>query len=599
MRYWAVVFLICFPAASFAQTPAPPPTTTTMRSITVQHDGRWMPLDTLARDMVESVTGSDRFGDRTAVETLLDWTFDAARWRTQPLIQISNAQLRAELALPADKAVFSFEELRDHPRLHDVLEAFSKRGGGAKPDPLESKALDISSKLTALERVFAGVAIRVLPDPADANGVWRPAMQAGRDAREQEAAQAWAALRTAYAAHDQPTAGAAAVRLDGALRALPARHRPADATIRSELTYNESRPFRMAWITMAAGAVVAAAAFVLRRWWCDALSVLALLGGFLLLSYGLWLRWQIAGRIPASNMFESLLFLSWGMGAFAILAMIVQRQRLVPLTASAMGALALLLADCLPLDHFVRPIAPVLMDTVWMSIHVPIIMVSYSVLALGVLIAHGLLVVLAVAPLRSQLIARLDALHYWYIHVGSILLFIGIVTGSMWAASSWGRYWGWDPKEVWSLVAFLGYMAILHVRIDRERVARPVAAVAAVLIAGTLVLALKPLLSLNAGNLAVVAGLLAAMAVFLLARGTFATAVKSILAFWLILMTYLGVNFVLGTGLHSYGFGTGAVVRYMFLTGSIDLGLIGLCSAVYLLRRAASAHQQAGVAVPA
>ena len=57
---------------------------------------------------------------------------------------------------------------------------------------------------------------------------------------------------------------------------------------------------------------------------------------------------------------------------------------------------------------------------------------------------------------------------YWYIHVGSILLIAGILTGSIWAASSWGRYWGWDPKEVWSLVAFLAYMAILHARFDRQ-----------------------------------------------------------------------------------------------------------------------------------
>ena len=72
--------------------------------------------------------------------------------------------------------------------------------------------------------------------------------------------------------------------------------------------------------------------------------------------------------------------------------------------------------------------------------------------------------------------------------------------------------------------------------------------------------------------------------VFRLARGQFATALKSILAFWLIIMTYVGVNFVLGSGLHSYGFGTGAVARYMFLSGGIDLGLVALCCLIYLAR---------------
>jgi cytochrome c biogenesis factor len=103
---------------------------------------------------------------------------------------------------------------------------------------------------------------------------------------------------------------------------------------------------------------------------------------------------------------------------------------------------------------------------------------------------------------------------YWYTQVGSILLITGILTGSIWAASSWGRYWGWDPKEVWSLVAFLAYLAILHGRFERL-------------------------------------------------IGPFGVAALSIVAFWSVLMTYVGVNYVLASGLHSYGFGGSGVVRWM------------------------------------
>src|SRR6185369_8170662 len=128
--------------------------------------------------------------------------------------------------------------------------------------------------------------------------------------------------------------------------------------------------------------------------------------------------------------------------------------------------------------------------------HVPIIMISYSVLALGVLIAHMQVGIEIFAPSKRQLASRLNELLYWYLHVGSILLIAGIMTGSIWASSSWGRYWGWDPKEVWSLVAFLAYMAILHARFDQQ-------------------------------------------------IADFGVAVAAIAAFWAILMTYLGVNFVL------------------------------------------------------
>jgi cytochrome c biogenesis factor len=96
----------------------------------------------------------------------------------------------------------------------------------------------------------------------------------------------------------------------------------------------------------------------------------------------------------------------------------------------------------------------------------------------------------------------------------------------MWAASSWGRYWGWDPKEVWSLVAFLAYMAILHARFDLQ-------------------------------------------------IRDFGVAVGSIAAFWAILMTYLGVNFVLASGLHSYGFGSSSLVNAMAGIAAVEILFLG------------------------
>jgi ABC-type transport system involved in cytochrome c biogenesis permease subunit len=220
-----------------------------------------------------------------------------------------------------------------------------------------------------------------------------------------------------------------------------------------------------------------------------------------------------------------------------------------------------------------------------MSIHVPVIMVSYSVLALAVVIAHVLLVAMAATPRRQDLIATIDSLHYWYIHVGAILLAAGIITGSMWAASSWGRYWGWDPKEVWSLVAFVGYLAILHRRLDRTTTPKWLYGLGALLGVALFAMVAPKLAPLTETKLLALAGTLASMLFFVLARGRFAIAVKSILAFWLIVMTYVGVNYVLGTGLHSYGFGTGAVVRYLFWIGGLDLALVMVCTAVYLGRR--------------
>ena len=200
--------------------------------------------------------------------------------------------------------------------------------------------------------------------------------------------------------------------------------------------------------------------------------------------------------------------------------------------------LTMILADCLPMDPFVHPVPPVLAGTVWLAIHVPIIMVSYSVLALGVLVAHMQIAFEVFAPRRRGLPAMMSDLLYWYIHVGAILLIAGILTGSIWAASSWGRYWGWDPKEVWSLIAFLAYLAILHGRLERL-------------------------------------------------IGPFGVALVSILAFWTIIMTYVGVNFVLASGLHSYGFGSSAVVRWLILIATAEALFLGAGAFAHMTRRSA------------
>jgi ABC-type transport system involved in cytochrome c biogenesis permease subunit len=243
------------------------------------------------------------------------------------------------------------------------------------------------------------------------------------------------------------------------------------------------------------------------------------------MTWGIALRWQIAGRIPAANMYESLLFLAWGVGLIALLLLPLMRNRLVLINASGLAALTMALADLLPLDSFIHPMPPVLSGTPWLAIHVPIIMLSYSILALGVVAAHVQIGVMVFSPGRRQSINNVNRVLYWYIHVGCLLLTAGIITGSVWAASSWGRYWGWDPKEVWSLVALLAYLALLHAR--KERIVSP-----------------------------------------------FAIAAISIVAFQGILMTYLGVNFVLSAGLHSYAMGDSPVARWMILIAVVEIAFL-------------------------
>ena len=560
----------------------------TVRALPVEHRGRWVPLDTLARDTIRSITGTQDFQGDDPVLLLLAFTFEPAAWMDVPLIKIGNASLRAELELDGERSRFSYSDLVNHDRFRELFREMMHQRG-EQLDPLQTKVSDITEKLMLLESALTGEAIHLIPDPNDALAAWGSVTlpRLGSPPPTEPVAEAWTHLRTAFRARDAEAFSAVATRLAAALAALPAKYRPDRDRIEIELHYNRLSPFSLAWQVMIGGAVLATLALFVRARWFDVLAVVGMLAGFLVLSYGLYLRWQLAGRIPASNMYESLLFLSWGMGAFAIVALLFMRLRIVPVTASIMGAVALLIADLVPgLDPFIRPAVPVLLDTIWMSIHVPIIMVSYSVLALATLFAHAQLGLLALCPRRmvERLGPLVDALHYWYIHVGSILLVAGIITGSMWGASSWGRYWGWDPKEVWSLIAFVGYLAILHVRVDHEPRGWLSYLLGAALTVAVFTLIVRRFRPLSEVEIIGLGGALVAVVFFVLARGPFATAMKSIIAFWLIVMTYVGVNFVLGVGLHSYGFGKGAVAYWMFLIGGIDLALILGLGLIYLAR---------------
>lgn len=568
-----------------------------LRTLPTQHDGRFPPLDTVARDLVWSVTGTERFNGHDPVLLLMGWTFQPERWMEAPLIHVGNDALRAALELPADREWFSYRFISSHQPLVNIITEVRQQGQGAQLDPLQKKASQIWSKLLTLDNVFAGNAIPVIPDPSSSGAPWRTIREASSQDSPRVAAMqsAWRGLGAAFNAGNPEEFKSAVSKLHSAQAALPAQYVPSSASLSRELHYNQLNAYTISWIALALGTFCGLLGSFFGRGRglstgaiCDLLSVAGIVVGFGILTYGIWLRWGIADRTPAANMFESMLFLSWGGALFAILAtfvvMFIGKGKVVPLTAAVMSSLALALADLLPMDFFVRPAAPALLDTYWMAIHVPIIMMSYALLAVSVLIAHGQLFLMSAAPHRKDLAAKLDWNHYGYAFAGSWLLLAGIFTGSMWGAEAWGRYWGWDPKEVWSLIAALCYLAILHIRIDQMRVPPWMYWFGAFLGAGLLLAAGQWYWPFSQIEWIAFGGTAAAGVFFMVGRGAFATAVKSCLAFWLIIMTYIGVNYVLGTGLHSYGFGTGPVIRWMYFLGGLDLVLIAGCGIVYVAR---------------
>jgi cytochrome c-type biogenesis protein CcsB len=483
-----------------------------LATLPVQHDGRVMPLDTLAREAVWKVTGSEGgFWGADAVALVLAWTFHPEQWAGVPVVRLGSEELAVAAGLPPAATHATFREVVGSEAIRALLVEAGEAEAASEPGKLPARlddARELESRLLWLQSFLTRSALATEPVAGDPVARWG-GLPASVGTVE--------ALRSWYEAR----------------RAAPPEGWPAAPALEREVGYNRLQPSRLAWWLLVPATLVALLALRRPMRTLDVLAAVGLLAGVAVMTWGIAVRWQVAGRIPASNMYESLLFLGWGVGLFALVAAAVLKNRLVIFNAAAMAALTMALTDLLPLDPFIHPMAPVLSGTPWLAIHVPIIMVSYSVLALGVLIAHLQIGIEIFRPARREAAVKMNDLLYWYTHVGSILLLAGILTGSIWAASSWGRYWGWDPKEVWSLIAFLAYMAILHARFDRI-------------------------------------------------LGPFGVAAASIVAFQTILMTYIGVNYVLSAGLHSYGFGSGGVVQWM---AGIALAEVAFITAGYFAHR--------------
>lgn len=497
------LLLVLLPFAARAQSPAD---VEALKRLPVQHDGRVMPLDTLARETVWNVTGAHSWNGQDPAATFVGWLLDPKAAATAPAVKVTKSLAAAAGLDPGARRV-SFEQLVSNPR---VMQLIQQAGTAEQRDIPRTGVLKdaekLEARLTALYGVLQRDVVRPIPAPGNPKARWNLPFEVSTPAL---------------------LALANGPRLPGW---------PTTEKVEREILYNRANPSRVAWVVLLASLAVSIWASVKASKALDWASFGLLVLGFATMTWGIGMRWASGERIPAANMYESLLFLAWGVGLFAVIAYLLMRNRTVVLNAAAMSALTMALTDLLPMDRFIHPIAPVLAGTPWLAIHVPIIMVGYAVLALGLVVAHMQVGFAAFGKGKGALVEKLYELLYWYMFVGSFFLLAGILTGSIWAASSWGRYWGWDPKEVWSLVAFLAYMAILHLKVDKV-------------------------------------------------IGTFGVAVISIAAFQTILMTYLGVNFVLNVGMHSYGMGDSPVVKWMVAVALVELVFLAVAGVAYRDRK--------------
>jgi cytochrome c-type biogenesis protein CcsB len=508
-----------------------------LRTLAVQLDGRKKPLDTVAKETVVKIHGATTYqsleGDtEDYLSTYMALWFNTRNWNEEPFVLVSYRPLKEAVGLDLDRKQFTFQELTTNGDLVDLVrQAHQQELNDETLSRIEREALTIEDRLNLLFQSVGDNRLPIVPHPTELKGTWA-GLEGASKLYEPETV---APLMAAYAMMQQtllnggtthlPMVGQLATGLKQGLRALSPSIYPSNAVLQREVHFNHFHPFAKAWMLYGLAFVVMLLTLWMKPWNLYWASIGLFTAGIAVQTYGFFLRMQIAGRPPVTNMYESVVWVGFGIAAIALLFELTSRARYYLLAAAPLSVVCLILADSLPavLDPSIAPLVPVLRDNFWLSIHVPTIALSYASFALALGIGHVALGNFLFTPNAKQRIRTLSQLNYRVLQVGVLLLTAGIILGGIWAHFSWGRFWGWDPKETWALIALLCYLVPLHGRL-----------------VGWI--------------------------------GDFGISVASVVSFNAVLMAWYGVNFVLGTGLHSYGFGTGG--SELLIGGVVGLDLL-------------------------
>jgi cytochrome c-type biogenesis protein CcsB len=518
-------FLMTMPLFSFAND-------FTYESLPVQESGRVKPMITVAQETLQLIYGKSKYEGKPALDILTTWMMVPEPWMEKKLIKIDHLGLKEALGFSKEQKLFSPKEISTHNRLNVLFSDLQVRvARKEKLNPYYQAIQRLEAQLLTFYGVSQG-GLHVFPpakDSEESNWV------ALRDL-EPPVAELFFKIMSSYSILFVDVSGEqkdkAKNDLEQSLKEFTAKAKevggdkyPLPKELQTEVHYQKLKPFFWTWILYLLSALLFAFSFIVFSKFLKQIGSVCFILAFLMHTYGFILRCIITSRPPVSNMYETVVWVGWGVVLFAGIFSFVKKKSWIALVGSIVATLCMLIADFAPviLDGTLQPLEPVLRSNLWLTIHVMTITLSYAAyfLAFGVG-DYGVFLYLKDRDKNKMKIRELSQVCYNLIQVGVVLLAAGTILGGVWADYSWGRFWGWDPKETWAFIALMGYLAVLHAR---------------------LVGWLKEF------------GMLA----------------SSIVSFSLVIMAWYGVNFVLGAGLHSYGFGAGGIE---YVAGFVILHLI-------------------------
>ncbi len=432
--------------------------------ICVLYNTRLCPISTVATDFVTKLSGRSSWQGLSADEIFAGWVFDAPYWETVKMIEVKSKEVQRILGIDGKWAALSdFWNQYNEYKLETPLRAMSLEGGDKKT--LKSLR-EADEKFNVVRMLYNGEMLRMFPCKDKAGRISWVAPGEGEGVSSLPHKE-WYFVRKsmdflaeAIICGDNARAMDLAKKIYNYQHVRGAGYIPSSAEISAEMFYTGVSSLRWPTILLLACALALVIASTVTTRRGKLLGRLSLGLTILMAVYTtmlLALRWIISGHLPLSNGYETMQFMAW---AVLLLTLWLRRRfSVIAHYGPLLAAFALLVAMITDSNPQITQLMPVLQSPL-LSIHVMVIMFSYALTGIMALTAvEGLL-----AHRRGNIDreGQLAALSRFLLYPTVALLTIGIFVGAVWANVSWGRYWGWDSKEVWALITLLIYAAPLH-----------------------------------------------------------------------------------------------------------------------------------------
>ena len=447
------------------------------RILVQDQKGRTKPLFTLGNDILRKVARENKVDGITPMQVFLGVYYDFDNWKDFPLIRISNSELQATIGISGNRAAFSdLVNLEDgsYKLTEGINKAYSKAPG--ERTKTDKEIIKVDERVNILYMIYMGNFLKIFPLHDDSHN-WATPDEALKTAMNKEDSTYLQNIIPMFGetlqTNDLQRARQITASVIDYQKKFAKYDLPRESKSKAEYLYYRLMIFEKLFpfyaligILMLTGLII----MVLRgrnkiSLFVRILSWL-LFAGFLFHTFGLGLRWYISGHSPMSNGYESMIFISW---VTLMAGFIFSRKSGFALSATAvLAGMTLMVAHLSFMDPEITNLVPVL-KSYWLTVHVSVITGSYGFLGLGAILGIITMILLSLAGKTnieriSGTIDELIVINFRTLTLGLYLLTIGTFLGAVWANESWGRYWGWDPKETWSLITIIVYSFVIHSR---------------------------------------------------------------------------------------------------------------------------------------